>query len=151
MKKTLLILAAIVFAVTACDKQTYVDGDYSATFEELDSHGWNAFVEFTLTGDEISNVTFDYLNADGVLKSEDSAYNARMLSITGVTNPETYCPQIEAAIANTTIAPEYEPIDVVTGATHSGENANMLMEAALEAAIDGEPMDVVIPQPVEEE
>lgn len=151
MKKTLLILVAVVFAVTACDKQTYVDGDYSATFDELDSHDWNAFVEFTLEGDEISNVNFDYVNADGVLKSEDSAYNARMLSITGVTNPEQYVPQIEAAISNTTIAPEYEPIDAVTGATSSSENANMLMEAALEAAVDGEPMDVTIPQPVEEE
>jgi major membrane immunogen (membrane-anchored lipoprotein) len=150
MKKTLLILAAIVFAVTACDKQTYVDGNYSATFEELDSHGWNAFIEFTLTEDVISNVNFDYVNADGVLKSEDSAYNARMLSITGVTNPETYVPQIEAAISNTTIVPEYEAIDAITGATGSSENANLLMEAALEAAVDGEPTDVTIPQPVEE-
>jgi major membrane immunogen (membrane-anchored lipoprotein) len=150
MKKTLLILVAIVFAVTACDKQTYVDGDYSATFDELDSHGWNAFVEFTLTEDVISNVNFDYVNADGVLKSTDSAYNARMLSIAG-TNPATYVPLIESAITNTTIVPEYEAIDAVTGATGSSENANLLMEAALEAAIDGEPKDVVLPQVVEEE
>lgn len=150
MKKTLLILVAIVFAVTACEKNTYVDGTYSATYEELDSHGWNAFVEFKLTDDVISDVDFDYLDADGNRKSLDTAYNANMLRIRGITNPETYCPQIEAAIAATTIVPEYEAIDAVTGATGSTENANMLMEAALNAAIEGEPTDVTIPQPVEE-
>ncbi|MEX0982370.1 MAG: hypothetical protein WD577_14920 [Bacteroidales bacterium] len=151
MKKTLLILAAMVFAITACDKQTYVDGNYSATYNELDGHGWNAFVEFTLTEDVISDVDFDYLDADGNRKSEDSAYNANMLKIKGITNPETYCPAIEAAIANTEIVPDYVFIDAVTGATGSSENANILMEAALEAAVEGQPTNVVIPQPVEEE
>ena len=147
MKKTLLIFAAIVFAVTACNKQTYVDGTYMVTYDQIDSHGWNAFVEFTLTEDMISDVDFDYLNADGDRKSLDTAYNRRMLEIRGVTNPETYCPQIEAQIEATTIVPEYDTIDGVTGATGSSINANILMAAGLEAAMDGEPLEVIIPQP----
>ena len=149
MKKTLLILVAIVFAVTACDKQTYVDGTYKATYNEPDSRGWNTVVEFTLTEDMISNVDFDDFNADNMRKSEDSAYNARMLEIGGVTNPKTYAPQIEAAIANATITPSYEPIDAITGATSSSNSANMLMEAALNAAVDGEPTDVVVTRPTD--
>ncbi|MCF8346431.1 MAG: hypothetical protein K9G38_04400 [Bacteroidales bacterium] len=151
MKKTLLILVAVVFAVTACDKQTYVDGTYTATFDEP-HYGWTDYVSFTLTEDVISNVDYDALNADGDLKSTDSAYNANMLANADVaTNPETFMPQIEAAIANTTIVPEYAPIDAITGATGSSSNANALMEAALNLAIDGEPTDVTISYPAEDE
>ncbi len=146
MKKTLLILVAIVFAVTACDKQTYVDGTYYATYSELDSHGWNAFVEFTLTEDVVSDVDFDYLDSAGNRKSEDSAYNANMLAIRGITNPAMYVPQIEASLANATIVPDFDSIDVVTGATSSTLNANVLFGAALEAAVDGEPASVTVPQ-----
>lgn len=143
MKKTLLFLAAAVFALTACNKQTYVDGTYMVTYDEIDSHGWNAFVEFTLTEDEISNVNFDYKDADGNLKSMNAGYNTAMFDAVG-TNPETYCPELEAQIEATTIDP-WTPIDGVTGATGSSENANTLMEAGLEAAMDGD-TDVVIPQ-----
>ncbi len=151
MKKTLLILVAIVFAVSACNKSTYVDGTYKAQYDEIDSHGWQAWVEFTLTEDVISDVDFDYYDANMNRKSEDSAYNARMLSITGVTNPELYSPQIEALIANATIVPQFDSIDVVTGATHSCHDASALVKAALEAAVEGTPtmIELVQPDPAE--
>jgi major membrane immunogen (membrane-anchored lipoprotein) len=150
MKKSLLILAAIVFAVTACDKNTYVDGTYKASYETVESESWTDYVSFTLTGDEITNVDYDAVDAAGNLKSADSAYNARMASMRD-TKPEIFMPQIEAAIANTTIAPEYEAFDAISGATGSSEDANLLMEAALDLAIDGDPTEVVIARPVEEE
>jgi major membrane immunogen (membrane-anchored lipoprotein) len=147
MKKTLLLLAAIVFAVTACNKSTYVDGTYSAEFDAPDSRGWQAFVQFTLTEDAISDVDFDYYDANMNRKSEDTAYNSRMLSITGVTNPEMYSPAIEANIANATIVPAFDSIDIVTGATHSCHDANILVEAALESAADGGETEVTVVQP----
>lgn len=150
MKKTLLFFVAIVFVVSACDKTTTVH----VTYDELDSHGWNAFVEFVLSedGESVSKVDFDYLNADGIRKSEDSTYNANMLAFGGgITNPEAYCPQIEEALASATIDPQFDDIDVVVGATHSTENANALFKAGLEAAVDGEYTEITIPQPVEEE
>ena len=145
MKKTLLILVAMVFALTSCTKSTYMDGDYHATYDQLDSHGWNAFVSFTLTEDVVSDVDFDYLDSAGNRKTLDAGYNERMLSIRGITNPETYCPQIEAALAAATIVPEFDSIDVVTGATSSTKNANELFKAALEAAVDGTE-ETVLPQ-----
>ena len=145
MKKTLLILAAMVFAVTACEKNTYVDGNYSATYDNPDANGWKAFVEFTLTDDQISDVDYDEINTDDDLKSTDTEYHALMASMRD-TDPSIFIPQIEAAIANTSILPNYDLIDAITGATGSSNNANELMEAALDAAIDGEPT-VVIPQP----
>ncbi len=159
MKKTLLILAAIVFAVTACEKQTYVDGTYEATFEEP-HYGWTEYLTFELTGDEISNVDFDAVNSEGDLKSTDeaynenmftdSAYNARMDAAGKVpTKPELYMPLIESALANATIVPEFEPVDIVAGATSSSVNANALMEAALEIAAAGDGNDVIIAYPAE--
>ncbi|MCF8225951.1 MAG: FMN-binding protein [Bacteroidales bacterium] len=146
MKKTLLLLVAIVFAVTACDKGTYVDGTYAAEYDELDSHGWQAFVEFTLTEDVISEVDFDYLNADGLRKSEDTAYQSRMFSIVGV-GPVQFIPGIESQIANATIVPQFDSIDGFSGATSSSHNATELVKAALDAAKDGEPTSIVVPQP----
>lgn len=148
MKKTLLILVAIVFVVTACDKNTYVDGNYAATFDGPDSHGWTPFVSFTLTDDQISNVDYDEIHDDGNLKSTDTEYHAYMASLRD-TDPSIFIPQIEAAIANTTIAPEYEPIDAISGATSSSSKANLLMEASLDAAVEGEPVEVVIAYPEE--
>ncbi len=145
MKKTFLILVAIVFVVTACNKNTYVDGDYRATFDSP-SNGWTDYVSFTLIDDQISNVDYDAVNAEGDLKSTDSAYNANMGSQRD-TKPEIFMPQIEAAIANTTIVPEYEPIDAISGATGSSADANLLMEAALNLAVDGEPTEIEISYP----
>jgi major membrane immunogen (membrane-anchored lipoprotein) len=149
MKKTLLILVAIVFAVTACDKNTYVDGNYSATYDEP-SNGWNTVLEFTLTDDEISNVDYDDFNDDGDRKSLDSAYNADMQKAVD-TKPEVFIPVIESYIQNATIVPSYEPIDVdaISGATGFIEKANTLMEAALNAAANGESTEIVVPRPTE--
>lgn len=149
MKKTLLILVAIVFAVTACDKQTYVDGNYSATYDEP-SNGWNTVLEFTLTDDMISNVDYDDFNDAGDRKSADSAYNANMQNAVQ-TSPEVFIPLIVAALENATIVPSFEPLDVdaVTGATGFFKKANTLMEAALNAAVNGEPTNVVVTRPTD--
>ena len=154
MKKTLLLLTAIVFAVTSCEYDgTYKNGDYKVKFSEP-HYGWTAFVEFTLDKDEIANVDYDYLDADGNLKSENDGYQAAMESnwvnlengdsIQPGIGPQDYCPDIEAAIKQTEIVPEYVEIDNITGATSSVKSANALMNAGLEAAIVGTEGEIVI-------
>jgi len=152
MKKTLLILVAIVFAVTACNKQTYVDGTYSVKYDAIDSHGWQAFVEFTLVEDAITEASYDYYDANMNLKSEDTAYQSRMSGIVGI-GPADYTPMINANIKAATILPQFDSIDVVTGATHSCHTANELVKAGLDAAMDGEPtvIELVQPDPMVEE
>lgn len=145
MKKTLLILAAIVFSLTACDKQTYEDGIYKVTFDQADTHGWTAFLEFNLTADELSDVDFDYLDADGNRKSLDTAYANNMFPVAG-TSPDLFCPELETRLQAATIVPEFEPVDAVSGATGSSEDANHLMEVGLEWALSGEPMTGTTPQ-----
>ncbi len=145
MKNLLTVLFAVVLLITGCNKSTYVDGTYHATFDTLDSHGWNAFVQFTLTEDVISAVDFDYYNVDDLRKSEDTAYQTRMSGIVGI-GPVEYIPQIEAAITSATIVPQFDSIDAITGATHSSHNATELVKAALEAALEGTPTEIILPQ-----
>jgi sex pheromone cAD1 len=149
MKNKLLVLVAVVYAVTACDKQTYVDGTYTASFNEP-YKGWTTILEFTLSDDNIAELDYDDFDDAGDRKSQDSAYNALMQDSVN-TKPEVFIPLIEAAIKNTTIVPSYEPIDVdaITGATSFFKKANTLMEAALNAAADGGPTDVIVPLPDE--
>ncbi|MEX0986042.1 MAG: hypothetical protein WD052_01105 [Bacteroidales bacterium] len=150
MKKTLLIFVAIVFAVTACNKQTYVDGTYTVTFNEP-SHSYTGFVTVTLAEDAITDVDFDYMNDTiDLRKSEDDAYKQRMLDRGMTTSPDEFIPLIEASLQAATIIPEFVPIDAVTGATSSSNDANYLMEIALDNAITGETTNDVVPYPVEE-
>ena len=146
MKKILLILVSIVFMVSACEKNQYVDGTYGATYDAIDSHDWRAFVEITVSDDIITDADFDYWDAtDDTLKSEHPGYNATMLAIKGI-NPEIFCPLIEQAILDAEIVPQFDSINAVTGATHSSHNASELVEAALESAMDGGG-DVILTQP----
>jgi major membrane immunogen (membrane-anchored lipoprotein) len=137
MKKTLLILAAVVIA-GACTKNTYVDGTYTAKFNEP-SHDYTGYLDVTLVDDEISALDYDYMNDTvDLLKSEDEAYKQRMLGAGRETSPDVFIPQIEAALMNATIVPEFDSIDVVSGATGSSGDANYLMHHALDLAKTGE-------------
>ncbi len=150
MKKTLLFLVAVVFAVTACEKQTYVDGTYEAKFNEP-SHSYTGFLEVTLVNDEITALEFDYMNDTvDLLKSEDEPYAQRMINAGRETTPDVFIPQIESALRNTTIVPEFEEIDAVSGATGSSGEANYLMQQVLDLAVDGEPNSIEVGYPVEE-
>ena len=115
-------MVAMVFAA-ACTNNTYVDGTYNMMFDELDSHGWQAFVEFTLTEDAISGVDFDYYDSAMNRKSLDTAYQSRMEGIFGL-GPVQFIPGIEAQIENATILPEFDSIDGYAGATHSSHDAS---------------------------
>jgi len=122
----------------------YLSGTYHAEYDTLDSHGWKTSLDFTLSFDAMSEVDFDSYYMDGQRKSEDSIYNARMLSITGI-NPEIFTPMIESAIQNAVITPEFIEFDVVTGATHSSGEAIELTKALLTAARNRDTSPVFLP------
>jgi len=148
MIRTRFILAAVViFTLTACDKNTNVEGTYTASFDEP-KDGWNTILEFTLNDDNISELDYDDFDNDENRKSLDSTYNAEMKNA-GNPMPEFVFPLIESAIMYTSIVPDYEPIDVnaLQGATEYFENANILMEFALNAAVEGEHTVVIVPRP----
>ncbi len=121
---------------------SYKDGTYKATFDKIDSHGWNAQVELTIKDNAITFCTFDYVDKDGNFKSRNADYNVSMKAKSG-TNPQVYVVQLaEDLLKKQSVA----KVDAITGATHSSANFKELAEAALEHAKTGDQTAVVLPQ-----
>ncbi|WP_052085882.1 FMN-binding protein [Clostridium sp. HMP27] len=127
----------------ASKEATYKDGKYRASFDRLDTHGWNAFTEIEIKDGKIATVDFDYLNKDNKRKSEDADYIKAMASKSG-TSPDKYCPQLEKALID---KQDLEKVDGVTGATNSTNNMKQLAKLALENAKKGDYNEVIVPQP----
>jgi major membrane immunogen (membrane-anchored lipoprotein) len=121
---------------------SYKDGTYKATFDKLDSHGWNAQVELTIKSNVITFCTFDYVDKDGNFKSKNAGYNVSMQAKSG-TCPQTYVVQLAQSLLKVQSPLK---VDTVTGATSSSSNFKELAEAALGHAQTGDQTTVVLPQ-----
>jgi major membrane immunogen (membrane-anchored lipoprotein) len=135
MKKIgLTLFAVLAIAFTSCEKEEeykFEDGTYRA--EEAEFHyGWKAFLVAEIKKDKLVSVDFDYLNADGDLKSETTPESYPM-----VPHPTIWLPQYEAELLATDIT-KFSEVDVITGATGAWGNCNTLMEVVLEAAKTGD-------------
>ena len=170
MKKLLALICASVLAIgalTACsskedtpaqseattpaetDKNTEAtglqDGTYRAEYDKEDSRGLKAFVEVTVADGQMTEVNFDYINADGALKSEDEGYNTSMKEKAG-TNPAEF----KVALAESLIASQ-DPtkVDAVTGATSSSEEFVTFTTALMEQMQAGNTDVLVLAAPAE--
>ena len=145
MKKVgLFLAAAVMIAITACDKddeKTYIyeDGTYRA--EEADfSHNYKAFLVVNIENDEFVSVDFDYVNPDGGLKSETTAETYPMTP-----HPSVWLPEYEAMVMDLEITAADVEVDGVSGATGAWESLNVLLDTVLEAAKTGNHETVVLP------
>ncbi|WP_062353695.1 extracellular electron transfer flavoprotein PplA [Bacillus kwashiorkori] len=106
------------------------DGVYTLTENDFDENGWKVNFRITVDKGKITKSEYDYVNADGKLKSEDENYDKAMREKTG-TGPKDYIPDLNKQLEEKQDAKQ---VDVVTGATHSSENfinyAQQLMQAA---------------------
>ena len=144
MKKLLALICASVLAIgalTACsskeeapaqseattpaetDKNTEAtglqDGTYRAEYDKEDSRGWKAFVEVTVADGQMTEVNFDYINADGALA--------------------------ESLIASQ----DPTKVDAVTGATSSSEEFVTFTTALMEQMQAGNTEVLVLAAPAE--
>lgn len=150
MKKivSLLMATALSLSVFAgCGKaktsdagKAYVDGTYKATYDYIDGHGWKPQIEIVIKDKKISKVTFDYVNPEGKLKTQDEGYNTTMKKISG-TSPKEYSPKLGEALVE---KQDVDKVDTVTGATHSTENFKNLAKAALAKAEKGDKTEAVL-------
>lgn len=124
----------------------YKDGVYKAEYKDFDERGWKSFVEIEVKGNAITKVTFDDINKDGKLKSEDDGYKAAMEPKEG-TYPEKYTSELEKALVDKQILGN---VDAVTGATSSSKSFQTLAGVCLdEMAENGEAGTKAIDRPVE--
>lgn len=133
-----LSTAALANAVkgdtTVAILKQFKDGTYKAEYKDFDSHGWKGQVTVVIKDASISTVAFDYVNKDGKLKSQDSAYEASMTKVNKI-GPVEYTASLDK------ILPEKQNIAEVpatlTGATESLADFKTLAADALENASAG--------------
>ncbi len=116
-----------------------VDGTYYATYDHSDMRGWRAFVELTVSGGKITAAKGDYINAEGKLKTEDTAYGERMSAKTKVTPAEAF-EQLQAQV----VEKQSASIDAVAGATNSSESYIHMVEGLIEKAKSGDTTELVL-------
>lgn len=135
----LLGLITVLFFSCSEDSEDYIykNGTYKAIEAEY-HYGWKSYLNVTINNDKITALEFDYLNEDGDLKSETTAEEYPMDP-----HPSVWLPQYESRLMDADIL-NFEGIDVITGATGSGNNANKLMNAVLEAAKTGDTSEQVV-------
>ncbi len=109
------------------------DGYYTAQAQEF-SHGWKEFVTIMVKGGEIVSVEYNAENASGFIKSWDNAYMQTMLHSNG-TYPNEYTRYYARQFQEDQNA---DSIDALTGATSSHGSFQLLSEAVLEQARQGD-------------
>ena len=109
------------------------DGYYTAQAQEF-SHGWKEFVTIMVKGGEIVSVEYNAENASGFIKSWDNAYMQTMLHSNG-TYPNEYTRYYARQFQEDQNA---DSIDALTGATSAHSSFQLLSEAVLEQARQGD-------------
>lgn len=151
MKKVLsFVLASLMAAVlfVGCnnaDSTEMKDGTYKASFKNPE-HGWTDFVEITVKDNKITAVTYDGVNEDGEFKSQNQEYEDMMKPIAG-TGPMEFYDQYEAALLE---KQDVSKIDMVAGATNSGDNLKTLVEALKNNISKGDTAEVIVDNDVSE-
>lgn len=135
MKRILLsILLFSLTMLTGCgDKAALQDGYYTAQAAEF-SHGWKEYITIMVKGGEIVSVEYNAENASGFIKSWDNAYMQTMLHENG-----TYPNEYTRYYAGQFLDGQGEgSIDALTGATSSHGTFQVLAQAVLEQARQGD-------------
>ena len=109
------------------------DGYYTAQAQEF-SHGWKEFVTIMVKGGEIVSVEYNAENASGFIKSWDNAYMQTMLHSNG-TYPNEYTRYYARQFQEDQNA---DSIDALTGASSYHSSFQLLSEAVLEQARQGD-------------
>ncbi|MRI85513.1 FMN-binding protein [Aerococcaceae bacterium WS4759] len=111
--------------------EALVDGEYTAVSNE-DENGWSVLHVITVEDGEITVSDFNYVNAEGDLKSEDEEYNTMMEEKSGVSAADAMV-QLNEALVEAQSA----EVDVVSGATGTSETFVKSTKALLAAAAEG--------------
>lgn len=126
---------AAMLMLCACggESEGMKDGSYTAQMSDYD-FGWKEYVTINVNHGEITSTEFNAENASGFIKSWDNAYMNNMKPVSG-TYPNEYTRFYAAQLTGQSDLPE---IDVLTGATSSGDNFKKLAQAVVEQAIKGD-------------
>lgn len=133
----IVILTALFMLGCAGSSKSLEDGNYKAQVDdeyvETEGNGWREFLEVTINNGEITEVTFNAINAEGKYKTDPGAYKM-------IPSPTIWMPVIEENVKNNVDG----KIDALTGATSSSNNAQKLLEAIYKDGKPGQTINVSI-------
>lgn len=135
----LSLLLTSVF-LTACGGQAGLqDGYYTAQAAEF-SHGWKEYITIMVKGGSIVSVEYNAENASGFIKSWDNAYMQAMFHAEG-----TYPNEYTRYYANQLLERQGKgEIDALAGATSSYGTFQILAQAVLEQARQGDSSIMIV-------
>lgn len=122
------------------------DGSYTAQMSDY-SNGWKEYVTITVKNGVIVASEYNAENPSGFIKSWDNAYMNNMKPVSG-TYPNEYTRYYAAQLTGQSEAPE---IEVLSGATSSGNNFKRLSLAVVERAMKGDSTIAVVETEPKEE
>ncbi|MCI9045839.1 MAG: FMN-binding protein [Hungatella sp.] len=128
------IVCAAMMILTGCSEKTSLqDGYYTAQAAQF-SHGWREYITIMVKGGSIVSVEYNAENASGFIKSWDNAYMQNMYHVNG-TYPNEYTRYYAGQLLEDQ---GDDSIDLLTGATSSGNSFKKLSAAVLEQARQGD-------------
>lgn len=147
MKKKFLaafVMAAVVL-LTGCGNKM-ADGYYTAEMSGF-SHGWKEYVCIQVKDDTIVSAEFNAKDESGFIKAWDNEY-MRNMSSKERTYPNKYTREYVQQLIE---GQRDTKVDILSGATHSGENFTKLIEAAMKQAEQGDSTTILVEMEAEEE
>ncbi|WP_062353681.1 extracellular electron transfer flavoprotein PplA [Bacillus kwashiorkori] len=109
------------------------DGEYKLAEKNIGSTGWKTYINMTVKDGKISEVDYNYVNAEGQLKTDDEDYQKTMTEKSGV-GPQDFVPALSNDLVEKQSAGD---VAVVTGATHSSHSFKMYAAQLINAAQKG--------------
>lgn len=135
-----LSVICIMFLLGGCGSDKMKDGFYTAEMSDF-SHGWKEYLCIMVKNDTIVYGEFNAKDPSGYIKAWDNHYMETMSAATG-TYPNEYTRRYVASLIS---KQDMEEVDIVTGATSSGNNFKRLAEAVIKQAQAGDSSIAVVP------
>lgn len=150
MKKLICacLLATTLLSCGCGLKGSMKDGYYTAEMSGY-SHGWKEYVCILVKDNQIVSVEFNAKDQNGYIKAWDNAYMQNMYLVNG-TYPNEYTRYYAAELLEGQEGQDGSGVDILSGATNSGNNFNRLSAAAIEQACKGNPDTVQVEMEAEE-
>lgn len=138
MKKTkiLLSLLTLIFLMLlpGCSFGNRMkDGYYTAEMSDF-SHGWKEYVCILVKDDKIVSAEFNAKDSSGFIKAWDNEYMRNMYAIQN-TYPNKYTREYVQQLMD---GQKKTEVDIVSGATNSGNNFERLIAAVISQAQKGD-------------
>lgn len=136
----LLITSLLLMVSTGCSVGSKMkDGYYTAEMSDF-SNGWKEYVCILVKNDKIVSAEFNAKSASGFIKAWDNEYMRNMGSFSG-TYPNKYTREYVQQLIE---QQKDIQVDMVTGATSSGNNFEKLTAAVIEQAKKGDSTTIIV-------